>query len=646
MKTNNILKYIKKEHTSLIKIIDCIENNKIYQLSNQERLYQAIFLYFRNNNIDLFLESLKEIKDNGFDTKHLLNNLFDLGLHDEVVSYINLIDDENEILKIKEILKMKKLNLFPLFFNKLNISFKGNILKTKTKILLDEIKKLNPNENLSKYIEVYGQLQFRIGDDEVNEYLKKIKMYPYVNEMHNWNLRKLDLKQYYQRLSTYRDTELSDLIFLSIADKYKLNLDEFLVNKIARLIDINLIDEFKIKIDYNNSDFNNLVLNRIILENKNPFYKSLKIENKKSYDFAICISGQFRGGEECIPYWLKESINKNIPIFLSVWDKIGVPSGAHGNKLQRMVPEEIKNLFSNISDLEFYQDLKGISEVFENEDVSEKIDFLIENFPKADLHTEILNESKVDLLIKNQKVTNKNQFKMFYNMTNVMNMLKKYEYINNKRFKNIIWVRPDLKIKKFNFQLIEENKIRMHTIGDFIMQFPRSKCIFMENLENLLVENFDTNKTLNGVGPLLLKRSAWFNGLFIEGFKNSIFSGLVSVKPQEKIFYEKVFDILQDNPNINKSKYFDLFKISHLHVKLFSDNPFDSIMIKNNYNISNDFCANWFRDLAVKIEDNDLETAYRLMLAAKSIRPDGPFIIKKVKEYEIKLGIKNEKSNN
>jgi len=50
---------------------------------------------------------------------------------------------------------------------------------------------------------------------------------------------------------------------------------------------------------------------------------------------------------------------------------------------------------------------------------------------------------------------------------------------------------------------------------------------------------------------------------------------------------------------------------------------------------------NLLRDSAVKLESIDLEKATKLMSLAHKARPDGPFIIEKLKEYEIK--VKNNK---
>lgn len=624
----------------MIKIIDSIEDDKTYNFSNREKLYRSIVLYFYNDDIDSFIKTLEDIRKNGLDIKHILNHLFEVGLHDEVIVYVNnKIKDKDELQKIKEIFKSHKLELFPLFFTKLDFDFNGEIQEIPTAELLNKIKQLNPNKNLSEYIEIYGQLQSKISTDKgADEYLKIRRMYPHVSVIHHWNLRILDLNAYYQRVSTYVDEDLSDLIFLTIIDRYRLNLDEFAVNKICRLINVEFIDEFKEKFNYNDSDWNNLILNTIQVESKSPFYKTLKVNNKKEYDFAICISGQFRGGEECLPYWLEQSTKKDIPVFLSIWDKIGIPSGAHGNKLQRMVYEELKDIFSNISDQEFFNDLPDISEIFEDKSSLDIINSLVKDFPNVEMYTNIIKEDEIDFLIKKLKVKNPNQFKMFYNMTNVINMLKKYEYNNGVIFKNIIWVRPDVKIKYFKFSLIDENKILMHFIGDFLMQFPRRKCVFMEGLENLFVDNFNDNKILQDAGPLLLKRSAWFNGLYVDRLKNYNFLGLISPKPSRNIFYQNVFTMLKKKKNIENSKYFELFKISYLYVTLFSNRPADSLKIIEEYDIAHDFCANWLRDVALMCEKDDVALALKLMQQAQVIRKDGPLINRKIDEYKLKLG--------
>lgn len=47
--------------------------------------------------------------------------------------------------------------------------------------------------------------------------------------------------------------------------------------------------------------------------------------------------------------------------------------------------------------------------------------------------------------------------------------------------------------------------------------------------------------------------------------------------------------------------------------------------------------VNFLRDLSVKLEKTDLESSLKLMLMAKELRPHGPFINKKIKEYKERL---------
>ena len=52
----------------------------------------------------------------------------------------------------------------------------------------------------------------------------------------------------------------------------------------------------------------------------------------------------------------------------------------------------------------------------------------------------------------------------------------------------------------------------------------------------------------------------------------------------------------------------------------------------------NDKEANLLRDSAIAIEGSDLEAALVLMQTAQMIRPNGPFIAKKIEDYEAELG--------
>lgn len=48
-------------------------------------------------------------------------------------------------------------------------------------------------------------------------------------------------------------------------------------------------------------------------------------------------------------------------------------------------------------------------------------------------------------------------------------------------------------------------------------------------------------------------------------------------------------------------------------------------------------CADLFRDAAVNIENKDLERAYKLMVLASIIRPNGPFIRKRIETYRVRV---------
>jgi len=53
-------------------------------------------------------------------------------------------------------------------------------------------------------------------------------------------------------------------------------------------------------------------------------------------------------------------------------------------------------------------------------------------------------------------------------------------------------------------------------------------------------------------------------------------------------------------------------------------------------------CADYLRDSAVAIEQNDIDAARRRMALAYRIRPQGPFIARKLEEYESQTGLLNK----
>jgi len=80
-------------------------------------------------------------------------------------------------------------------------------------------------------------------------------------------------------------------------------------------------------------------------------------------------------------------------------------------------------------------------------------------------------------------------------------------------------------------------------------------------------------------------------------------------------------------------------------IKIFSNIIKDfaeEIKEQDDYQKNSEKIAFWLRDVAKNVEESDLELALKLMMKAKSLKGNGPYINRKIEEYRFKLNLKNK----
>lgn len=85
-------------------------------------------------------------------------------------------------------------------------------------------------------------------------------------------------------------------------------------------------------------------------------------------------------------------------------------------------------------------------------------------------------------------------------------------------------------------------------------------------------------------------------------------------------------------------KYLNFVKAKDISVAIDNKNLDELLSIDSMIDMPN-YLADKFRDFAIELESNDLNSAFHLMKLAKDIRPGGPFIASKYNEYKKKLGM-------
>lgn len=507
--------------------------------------------------------------------------------------------------------------------------------------MLKEIRESNPDINLKDFISIVGECFSRLNENAIKEFLSVKIRRPVVNRLYNYYLYKNDKRKFLNNLVS-NSTIHGNHIFLNTFKNNNYILNRGLINVIFELISIeshNKVLPFLIKDKKNTS-----IYNRIEFEMNNFIPTQFYCTEKKSKDFAICISGQYRGGSDCLPFWIDFSERYKIPIFISVWDNIGLPRSSHNNQLLRMLPSYLHKTFNNMT---VYQMESIVPDIFKEAyeiKVKDEIHKLIENKPESEIYYKIRNESEFELEyakrhksnLKNIKKHNLNQAKMFSNIKSVLSMLKDYEEKTDYTFKNIIWTRPDNKVEKFSPEVIFKNDLitsftdEQGCCGDFTFQFNRFYLDKFLNLCNIFEQKERNNNYLTSSdGPELIGRYAHLNGIKVKKFKDYNFksSGLTNLKIPE----EKIYSKISENHSNDELKFISLF-YNELKKDNINYKKLEEIEISNKDAITEML----IKESSIRESKRPYDSKKLLEIALK-YRPNGTKIIKKLDNLNKKL---------
>lgn len=560
-----------------------------------------------------------------------LTLLLNYGLIKEISYVLNITDNDTTERIIINFINTNELFKLDVLTEATNEN-KRNLFKSHSKVLIEDkelinkIKSINPEFNLTEYIYYYFEVCNRINKtDEINEYLLTVRRLPILKNIWEFNISLLDYSLYLDSLVS-KDTVLSDILYLLCLELgIEIKPSIALVNKSFKLFNEREVLELSQSIE--GDDNVKLIFNRILLEKKFRAInnKLIKYENEK--DFAICISGQIREINQCLEFWFKFALKNSLPLFISTWDLIGAPRGSHGNKLDRSIPNTFKPIFRCMSTYEF----ESILEIESLEDNILSRDLLIkleDKYPNVEVYYQITDEK--DFNLKYEKVwKDKNQFKMFYQMNNVYFLLKQHEEKVNIKYKNVIWARPDLLVKSFTPALINDNCILTSLTGpgdhcgDLLFQCNRRYFDFISNIHMLLLKGEKVDSFWECNGPLLLGRMANYKGLYFRKFlKESLDDeGLKSFEYNKTWLIEKLTKV-------------DFSNTLNSEIKFYAD----SIHIISNGNVHNiighikrnalykDFLVDFIRDYAVDLKIVNSKKAIELLEIALYFRPKGLLI--------------------
>lgn len=236
-------------------------------------------------------------------------------------------------------------------------------------------------------------------------------------------------------------------------------------------------------------------------------------------------------------------------------------------------------------------------------------------------------------------VGNLNQIDLFFTVVRhpLVRLFSEY-YMRNNEKDDVdfnLWVKETFESYRKN-RYVLDNHIRPQT--EFIL--PGTKIFKFEV----------------GIDNILLSLSSYFNVDFTDvsehGMKGKKFDFLIHPETLTDIynFYDEDFNNL-NYEKIHSKEPISVFSITSKvkekeKEKALSEinNNFVKEKINHSYvlNESNENIINAVRDIAVKIENKNINLSNQLMSLAKSSRPHGPFINKKSKEYQESINNKNE----
>ena len=586
--------------------------------SNKFAVADIITDYLINNDFFQFKKSITK-----FDNP--LNEMFLSGLIDEII----ILSDYFDIIPFVKLHRLYlfhhlyELNLDSKFNKSFNVAREFSLLSDKE--LLDKIECIVPNENLDKYIKLYAEC-FTRESVEIKTFLSKPHFYPLVTPLYEYAAYKFNSRKFYYSVALGKDNLVSHLLLYKVINSDSMLFNQATINTILSIFDLDFVQSTIINNASKVSVGDLSIFSRVICDARYRTYSTNESQP------IICLSGQLRGGLDCLPFWIDFARKHRSPIFISTWDKAGIPTGAHGSKLTRMLPASVEDYFKTFDDKSFNKRYPLFNAAISNFDVKASFEKIVNDNKDVEIYYQIHDETLFDEEhIDFRK--DRNQLKMFFNMHKCFKLAYK-KNMEKFGFGNVIWARLDFKIHDLKYKFIFDNELKTsfssfgNCCGDFLFQF-NSK--FLPSFLDLYSTFSELNPVpyFNHLGPAFIGNFVNYKGMYITKYSDlELLSGyLKSIKLSDKLFFDIASGYLFDDLELNA-------KIS-IYKELMNDDP-SSYLISSEMKLvktKKHLFIDLIRDKAVHMESLDVNKSIQLMKIAHELRPEGSFIKEKLEQY-------------
>jgi len=589
MNIENYQDYIKKSNNLLFQM-ETEDNVMLANEQDLELLFYAMLKKNINENNSFLLDLVKIPKSFHF---KLVKLFLEFGLYEQLIKTATSFELEHRCIKlisdtfkerlvfdltyIRESLEDLKSNIFYTHIED-NLLFKDHAIQNESSQyeiddLFIELTKIDFNQDLSNFSNLYNKV-FSNKKYRSNDFFKARKPVPFILKNYPHYIYKIceleDDFSLYEKIFHEKNSFLSDIMFietiLSSSSEFYDSLSVASVHKLVRIFGIDYtVDKFRKTHRKNRNLIIDLFISQLEIKRsrqKTGYIQTNSTASITSENTAICISGQLRGGTQCLPFWLKNFSSKGYKTFISTWDKVGYPTGAEANRLLRMTPKKLHSFFCNLSVDEFIGKYKKSFEVIQPSHNSKyEINNLIRDNTNSESFIEVLynDEEKIEELASKMRGSiprvHLNQIKMFYNMKTVVEQLNVFEEKQNTRFEWIIWARPDFKIEKLDltdldlFNYVYSSRISDEgRMLDYCLVMKRSEIeAFVECFHNLISPTASPIFGYNH-GPRLITDAFLIRGYSAQEIPKSKISsdGLKAWIPSDRAFYLALLEDLNE----------------------------------------------------------------------------------------------------
>ncbi|NMP14985.1 hypothetical protein [Thalassotalea sp. Y01] len=502
--------------------------------------------------------------------RKVIYSLFQLGLYDEIFKLHEIYKNQSlrkyvysvavdrnlykfdrlyaKIIELKAFFKDSTVD-FENLRNEYLVQTKEFVKNTNVEDLYVQLQTADFNKDLSKYINKYIYLsQQGAALPNSQSFFSQRKPLPVLIQNHKWFIVQANE---YKPSTAYIDSVsdmsslIGDILFLSLFESNPKELySKISVAKLHKAIRIfglkNVLSVWRrdysacvsLPIELAKRNYELTAHNIHIREGLPSNLSGIEQQNK----YAVCISGQLRGAEKCLPFWRKHCEENKVPLFLSTWEAVGYPTGSEAGRLGRMLPPRLRNKVKGISDDEFNSvfpsTFNSMIPTYNSQDLIDKVFSGVEG--SFSLNVNVESEEYIETLVEKQRGAvqrvHLNQIKMFYQMYQVLEMLEKYESLQRSGITHIIWARPDYQVSHIGQELIHQHSsdtVSTSNISDegrmldYLMVIPIEHISVLKECYLNLISSKPSPVFGYNHGPRLITDMFLSKGVIINAINNS-----------------------------------------------------------------------------------------------------------------------------